>query len=208
MARSRLEDLASNFKSEVEVLHEKFLAISGNSACTGCRGAGCGGAILATWLQTKWSEFTEDLIVTSAVGTRRTRGTSFKPVAGVRSRSDAERMVKTAAASTAKNRGNLYPVWHSPKFVIDVGNCMGLHNLPQLVASLGPAIAPEQITGFRNYLVHPTNKTRQKYEQLRTKLGMHRMEPEDLLHQLHAPNLTVFTLWVRELQRIADAATQ
>ena len=208
MARSRLEELASTFKSEAEVLHEKFLAISGDSACTGCRSAGFGEAILATWLQTKWGEFTERLVVASAAGTRRTRGTSFKPVAGVRSRSDAEKFVKAAASSTAKERGTPYPVWHSPTFAIDVGNGMGLHNLAQLEAALGPAIAPQQITEFRNYLVHPTDRTRQKYDALRAKLGMHRIEPEDLLHQWHAPNLPVFTQWVRELQRIADAATQ
>ena len=79
MVRSRLDVVASNFKSEVEVLHEKFLAISADSACTGCQSAGFGEAILATWLQTKWSECTEDLIVASALGTRRTRGTSFNP---------------------------------------------------------------------------------------------------------------------------------
>ena len=208
MVRSRLDVVASNFKSEAEALHEKFLAISADSACTGCQSAGFGEAILATWLQTKWSEFTNDLIVASALGTRRTRGTSFKSVAGVKSQSDAEQIVKIAAASTAKKLGNPYPVWHSPPFAIIVGTSMGLHNLPQLEVSLGAALVPQQITEFRNYLVHPTKRTRQKYEALRAKLGMNRMEPEDLLHQLHAPNLTVFTSWVRELQRIADAATR
>ncbi len=208
MARSRLDVVASTFKSGAEDLHDRFLAIAADSACTGCQSAGFGEAILVPWLQTKWSEFTRGLITASAVGTRRTTGTPVRAAAGVRSLSDAERIVRAAAASTAQKRGNPYPVWHSSSFAVEVGALIGLGNLRQLEVTLGSAIVPRQITDFRNYLVHPSNGTRQKYEELQAKLGMLRMEPEDLLHQLQAPSLTVFTWWVRELQRVADAATR
>ena len=208
MVRSRLDVTASDFKSGAESLHDRFLAISADVGCAGCQSAGFGEAILVPWLQTKWSEFTRDLIVASALGTRRTRRTSVKPVSGVRSRYDAERIVKAAATRTAQKRGTPYPVWHSPSFAVEVGSLIGLNNLPRIEVTLGSTIVPRQITDFRNYLVHPSNRTRQRYEELQAKLGMLRAEPEDLLHQLQSPNLTVFTSWVRELQRIADAATR
>lgn len=208
MVRSRLDVVASTFQSGAEGLHDRFLAISTDSACTGCQSAGFGEAILVPWLQTKWAEFTRALITASAVGTRRTRGTPVRPIARVRSFSDAERIVRAAAVATAQKRGNPYPVWHSPSFAVEVGTLIGLGNLRQIELTLGSATVPIQITDFRNYLVHPSNRTRQKYEELQATLGMLRMEPEDLLHQLQAPNLTVFTSWVRELQRIADAATR
>ena len=208
MARSRLDAAAFTFKSSAEVLHEKFLAISADSACTGCQSAGFGEAILAAWLQTSWGDFTRELIIASALGTRRQRGTSFSGIVGVRTRAEAQKVVKATAARTVKANGFSYPVWHSPSFVIDVGSRLGLKNFPQLESTLAPTRVPRQITDFRNYLVHPGDGTRQKYEALQAKLGMHRTEPEHLLHQFQAPGLTVFTSWIRELQRIADYSTR
>ena len=207
MALNRLDAAASTFNSEAEELHEKFLEISGDSACVGCRSAGFGEAILAAWLQTVWANFTRDLIVASALGTRRRRGTSVKPIAGVRSRADAERTVRAAAACTAGKRGTTYPVWHDPSFAIDVGTLLGLRNLPRIEVAMGGTLVPGQITAFRNYLVHPGDRTRQKYGDLQAKLGKYRIGPEDLLHQLQRPGLTIFTSWVRELQRVADEST-
>ena len=207
MALNRLDAAAFTFNSEAEELHEKFLEISGDSACVGCRSAGFGEAILIAWLQTVWANFARDLIVASALGTRRRRGTPVKAIAGVRSRADAERTVKAAAACSAGQRGTTYPVWHDPSFVIAVGTLLGLRNLPKLELALGATLVPRQITVFRNYLVHPGDRTRQKYEDLQAKLGMHCKGPEDLLHQLQRPGLTIFTSWVRELQRVADEST-
>ena len=208
MVRSRLDVAASAFISELEVLHTRFLQISQDPACGGCQSAGFGEAILAAWLQTKWADFTRDLIVASALGTRRRWGTSVRAAAGVRSRLDAERMVKTAAASASHKLGFLYPVWHSPVFAIEVGTLIGVNNLPQLEVALGATSVPRQVTDFRNYLVHPGERTRQRYESLQFTLGMHRMEPEEILHQQREPGLTVFAWWVRELQQLAAEATR
>ena len=207
MARSRLDVAASAFKSDAEALHQKFLAISADPACTRCQSAGYGEAILAAWLQTKWSNFTRDLVVASALGTRRTRGTPVRAISGVRTLPVANKTVKDAAARIAKKRGTFHPVWHDPLFAIDVGTLLELDNLQTLEVALGPTLVPRQITAFRNYLVHPGDRTRQKYEDLEAKLGIHSMGPEQLLHQLLSPGLKVFTLWVRELQRIADVST-
>ena len=208
MPPSRLDVVASTFKSASEALHEKFLAMTSDAACTKCPHAGFGEAILTAWLQTKWIEFTHDLVIASALGTRRTRGNSVPAVAGVKSRADAQRIVKAATTCAVKKYGTSTPVWHAPWFVIEVSNLIGLRNLPKLETALGPTVTPEQITVFRNYLVHPGEKTRFKYEALQAKLGMLRMEPEHLLHQQQQPGLPVFTSWVRELQRIAYDSTQ
>lgn len=208
MARSLLDVTASTFKSCAETLHEKFIQISEDSACAGCQSAGFGEAILATWLQTAWINFTHDLIIASALGSRRKRRTPIRAITGVRSRDEAKNKVKSAAACTASKFGYNYPVWHSPPFAIEVGDRLGLNNQPIIKAALGATLVPRQITVFRDYLVHPGTRTRQKYEELQANLGMHLLEPEHLLHQLQRPGLPVFTSWVRELQQIADAATQ
>ena len=208
MAPGRLDVVASTFQLASETLHEKFLAMTSDAACTGCEHAGFGEAILTAWLQTKWIEFTRDLVVASALGTRRTRGNSVQPVAGVRSLADAKRIVKAATTCAVKKRGVGSPVWHAPWFVVEVGTLMGLRNLPKLEATLGPTLIPKQMTDFRNYLVHPGTSTRYKYEALQAKLGMLRVEPQDLLHQQQSPGLPVFTSWVRELQRVAYDSTR
>ena len=208
MARSRMDVAAADFKSEAETLHNRFLAISTDSACTGCQSAGFGEAILVAWLQAEWGRFTRSLIVASVLGTRRRRGNPVKAIAGVRSPADAEKVVKSAAAYTAKKHGTGHPVWHKPSFAIEVGSLIGLQNQPKLEVVLGATLVPWQITAFRNYLVHRDADTRKKYEVLQGKLGMHDMEPETLLHQFQKPGLTVFTSWVRELQRIADDSTR
>ena len=208
MVRSRLDVAASTFKLGAEGLHSKFLTIVSDTACTGCQSAGFGEAILATWLQTEWSKFTRNLIVASALGTRRTKGTPVRPIAGVMSLDDAEKKVRAAAASEAKKSGSAHPIWHKPGFTINVGALLGLNNQLQIVAALGATLVPRQITVFRNYLVHPGAETRQEYEALQAKLGMLRLGPEHLLHQHQQPGLPVFTSWVRELQQIADASTQ
>ena len=208
MALSRLDMVASTFQLASESLHDKFLAMTSNAACTGCQHSGFGEAILAAWLQTRWIEFTRDLVVASALGTRRTSGNPVQPVAGVKSQADAERVVKAATTHAVKKHGASSPVWHAPWFVIEVSNLIGLRNLPKVQAALGPTVTPEQITNFRNYLVHPGNKTRYRYAALQEKLGFLRMEPEHLLHQQQKPGLTVFTAWVRELQRVAYDSTR
>ena len=208
MASSRLDVVASTFQSESEALHQKFIAITSDAACTGCQSAGYGEAILTAHLQTKWIEFTRSLVIASALGTRRTGGNSVRAIAGVKSLSDAERIVKDATILAARNAGFTSAVWHAPRFVIEVGALIKLKKLTTLTAAMGPTLTPEQITDFRNYLVHPGEKTRRKYEVLQAKLGMHYMEPEDLPHQHQRPGLPVFTWWVRELQRIAYDSTR
>ena len=208
MAPSRLDVVASTFQTASEGLHDKFLAMTSDAACTGCQHAGFGEAILTAWLQTRWIDFTRDLIIASALGTRRTRGNSVRAVAGVKSRTDAERIVKAATTCAVKNRGLNSPIWHAPSFVVEVGTLVRLRNLRTLKDALGPTVIPEQITAFRNYLVHPGTRTRYRYEALQAKLGMLRMEPERLLHQQQKPGLPVFTSWVRELQRIAYDSTR
>ena len=208
MALSRLASVASTFNTCAETLHEKFVAISDEPACSGCRSAGFGEAILVAWLQTAWGNFTHRLIVASALGTQRRIGTSIRPIAGVKSQSDANKKVKTAAACTAKKYRYPYPVWHDPLFVVEVGTLLELKNLPRIENALGATLVPRQLTAFRNYLVHPGDGTRSRYEKLQAKLGMLSMDPEDLLHQFRSPGLMVFTSWVRELQRIANDSTR
>ncbi len=161
MALGRLDVAASTFKSCAETLHQKFLTIADDSACVGCQSAGFGEAILAAWLQTTWANFSRDLIVASALGTRRRKGKSIRAVAGARSRTDAEKIVKAAASSSACKRGAPYAIWHDPLFAIEVGTSLGIGNLQSLENALGATLVPRQITVFRNYLIHPGNQTRQ-----------------------------------------------
>ena len=208
MPPSRLDVVASTFKTHSEALHDKFLAMRADIACSGCKSSGFGEAILVAWLQTKWTEFTRSLVIASALGTRRTTGSSVQAVAGIKSLADANRLVKDASACVSERRGVGTPIWHVPGFVIEVSDLMGLRNLSRIEAALSPTNIPGQITDFRNYLVHPGNRTRSKYETLQAKLGMNRMEPEDLPHQQQNPGLPIFTWWVSELQSVAYDSTR
>ena len=208
MALSRLEAVAARFVSDSEALLCKFLEIIADANCTECQSAGYGEAILTPWLQTYWGNFNRELVVASALGTRRKTGSQFRPVSGVKSQADAERNVSKATRSAVETSGTVSAVWHAPWFAILVGSLIGLRNLAVIEASLGPTLVPRMITDFRNYLVHPADNTRQKYEALQAKLGMLNVKPENLLHQQLSPGLPVFASWVKELQGIAHDATR
>ena len=200
--------VAAAFQTDSEALRKRFMSMISDVACTECSSARLGEAVLPAWLQTKWSDFTRELVIASAQGTRRTQCNSVLPAPRVKSRSDAEKVVKAASTCTFKSRGLGSPIWHAPWFAIDVGTRIGLRNLETLKLTLGSSAVPGQITDFRNYLFHPGEHTRSRYEEMREKLGLVRVEPEDLLHQQLQPNEMVFTFWVNELQRVANASTQ
>ena len=200
--------VVATFESDSEALHGQFRSMTSDNSCVGCSSAGWGEALFSAWLQTTWATFTRELVIASAQGTRLRQGNSVLPVPGVKSRADAEKIVTAASRCTFKKRGLSYPVWHSPDFAIEVGNRVKLRNLATLEVNLGSSVVPRQITDFRNYLVHPSESNRSKYEEMREKLGFVRAEPEDLLRQQLQPNEMVFSYWVNELQRVANASTE
>lgn len=207
MSRSRIELLGTKFHRETEVIHDRFRGILADSMCEGCHAAGFGEAVLTFALQVAWSDFCRDLVVVSALGTRRSRGASIGSVSGIRSMQSAEELVMKNARNTVTERRLSNFVWHATWFTIDVGAKVGLQNQSQLELHLGSALAPEQIARFRNYLAHPEASARARYDGLLAKLGMPGVEPEDLLHKELRPGVPVFTHWVRELQRVAYAST-
>ena len=206
MASDRLEVVSCTFDSKSEIIHDKFLAITQDVSCLGCQSAGFGEAILTAWLQTLWGDFTHDLLIASALGILRTNGYHMEAVPGITSETEARRAIKQAAESAQKNLGFQAPVWHAPRFVIEVSHIVCLSNRQNIELVLGSSVVPGQITVFRNYLVHPTGENRIRYERLQASLGMLNFEPEELLHQHQSPGLRVFTMWIRELQRMANAS--
>ena len=208
MALSRLDRVNAGFQANAEALHDKFCAIRLDHCCSGCRSAGFGEAILTAWLQTSWGSFTRSLIIASTLGTRRTSANAFQALPGVRSNTDAERKVKAASAEVVEKHRYSDPVWHAPLFVVEVSNLLAIRNKSTIEITIGATSIPKQISRFRNYLVHPDERTRSEYNALQASLGMLRTEPEDLLHNEIKPGLPVFTEWVRELQRVAHASTR
>ena len=208
MALSGLDVVASRFQSDSEEIHEEFLRMRSDTACAGCDSAGLGEAILTAWLQNKWGEFTEDLLLESVLGMLPTMGNPAPAAGGLKTRAAAKRILKSAGACVIENQRLKGPVWHAPWFAIEASTLIGLRNLTQLQAALIPTVTPKRISDFRNYLVHPNATTRSNYQKLQEKLGMLRVETKDLLHQELKPGLPVFTAWVRELQGIAQDATR
>ena len=208
MPPSRLDIASRTFHANAEALHNKFLVAISDSACVGCTTARFSGAIFTAWLQEEWSSFLRNLIIASALGTRRKTGASVRAIRGVRNWLNAEKIVKGAAICVAKDRGLQQPVWHAPEFVIGVGNSVRLSNLPTIEATLSPTLVPQQLTVFRNYLVHPTNKNRVKYQNLQAEFGLLDVEPQDFVYRYRSRGVPIFTFWVRELQRIANASTR
>ena len=208
MPPSHLLIASSTFHDTAEALHNKFLVAISDPACVECTTARFSGAIFTAWLQEKWSSFLRNLIIASALGTRRRTGTSVRAIRGVRNWHNAERIVKDAAICVANKRGLRQPVWHSPEFVIAVGNYVRLANLHTIVITLSPTQVPQQLTVFRNYLVHPTDTNRIKYHKLQAEYGLIDVEPQDFVYRYRTRGVPVFTSWVRELQRIANASTR
>jgi hypothetical protein len=147
-------------------------------------------------------------LVVSALGTRRKTAASVKAVPGVRTETDAEKLVKDAGALEVKTRGVLQPIWHDPLFVVAVADRVGLANLTTIEATLVATRAPKQLTVFRNYLVHPTDKTRSKYQRLQEEFGLLDVEPQDFVYRNRRRGVRVFTSWTRELQDVAYASTR
>ncbi len=206
MALSRLDIVASTFQNDTEGLHNRFLAMTSDLACVRCESSRFGHAIKIAWLQNAWSIFTQNLLVASAIGTRRMKRIRVRPAPGIKSQRDAERLIKEVSSSIAKASGAPYPVWHAPWFVVEVARAMRLRNLEVIELAIGPARVPAYITDYRNYLVHPSARTRGKYDVLLARLGMLHVTPEELPRQEQTPGLPLFTSWIRELQRIADAS--
>ena len=208
MPSSRLDIASRTFTATAEALHEKFLAATLEPACVECTVAGFSGALYTAWLQTEWGDFSRSLVVASALGTRRKTGASIKAAAGVKTQLDAEKLVKAASACAVKMRGLQQPVWHDPLFVVAVANGVGLANLSTIETALGPTRAPQQITAFRNYLVHPTERNGAKYKKLQAEFGLLNVKPQDFVYQYRARGLPIFTSWIRELQNVAYASTR
>ena len=179
-----------------------------DTACLECRSAAFGEAILTAWIQNAWGEFTRDLVVASALGGQRRDGTPLEALAGVATRADAEQRVREASKDVAKQHGLAWPVWHAPWFAVEVSSSIGLSNFQSLEAALSPTLVPRQITTVRNVLVHPGQKAVKQYEALQAKLGMLNVAPEHLLRQVSSPGIPLFTLWIRELQMVANDSTQ
>ena len=203
MAGADLSAVYEKFYNETEAIHAKFLAIVQDTACAGCQSAGFGEAILTAWLQTKWGEFSRELLIESLL----CMYTANISVTATKTLGDAERTVTKTAREIAAKRGLPFPVWHSTGFVIEVAQEIALSNSTTIEHAIGPTTVPERITQFRNYLVHPTSRNRTKYEELLSKLGMLGKEPQELLHQSVRPGLVIFTSWIRELQFVSQAST-
>ena len=208
MPSSRLDIASLTFQDTAEALHDKFLVATSDPSCVNCTPAGFSGALFTAWLQTRWSDFSRRLLVVSALGTRRKTAASVKPAPGVRTESDAEKLVKDAGALEVKSRGVLQPIWHDPLFVVAVAWRVGLANLTTIESTFVATRAPKQLAVFRNYLVHPTKKTRSKYRRLQEEFGLLEVEPQDFVYRYRYRRVRVFTSWTRELQDVAYASTR
>ena len=208
MPPSRLDIASRTFQATAEALHDKFLVAISDPACVECPAAGFSGAVFTAWLQEEWSNFLRNLIIASALGTRRKSGASVRAIRGVSNRPNAEKIVNGAAKSVAKHRGLQQPVWHAPEFVIEVSNYVRLANFATIEATLSPTRVPQQLTVFRNYLVHPSDRNRIKYQKLQAEFGLLDIEPQDFVYRHRSRGVPVFTSWVRELQSIAHASTR
>ena len=208
MPPSRLDIASRTFHATADALHNKFLVAISDPACVECTAAGFSGAVFTAWLQEEWSKFTRNLVIASALGTRRKTGASVRAIRGVRTRPNAEKTVNSAAKCVAKNGGLQQAVWHSPEFVIRVSSHVRLANLATIEATLSPTRVPQQLTVFRNYLVHPSDSNRIKYRKLQAEFGLVDVEPQDFVYRYRSRGVPVFTSWVRELQSIAHASTR
>lgn len=88
--------------------------------------------------------------------------------------------------------------WDDPRFALQQASTLQIANYNQV--SIGLSSAQTQDMKFvRNFIVHPNEYTRLRYEQVARSLGSQGFSYDHLLSQRIAGGATIFESWVHQL---------
>ncbi|MYB76098.1 MAG: hypothetical protein F4X83_03180 [Chloroflexi bacterium] len=146
-----------------------------------------GQALLVVKLQNSWASFCRELVATSA--------------------SNNSGSVRKAANFVSQYMGYDHPVWHSPEFVVRVAKHLALPNECRIDLHLSASLSSGQVTGVRNYIVHPGDRTESKFQEVAAAIGTPGVGVGKLLNFRYSGGTTLFERWVKDLQRTARNTT-
>ena len=168
-----------------------------------------GQVFLTVRLQNIWGDYCLRLLEVSAHGGQTGfSGLVISPIVPGSSIAESNRLVGLAANDVAKTKGLQNPVWHSCQFTLLVANELNLSNYQIINSGLGPNVTAGQNNRVRNYVVHPGSGSSNGYSKVAAFYGMPNSEPVALLQSRQRGGLSLFELWVRDLQRAARLAAQ
>ena len=165
-----------------------------------------GVSFLVVRLQTLWAEFCRELILRSAIGGCATRTIQSLPAASnVKIVKDVQTIVETQSP-----KGKFVGFgarWEEPTYAIQQAQKLRVANFQNISLGLGSAATDcTNLKVVRNFIVHPNQHTRGRYDQMALVLGFYGLAPSELVNQRPQGGPTIFDYWVMNLENAARNA--
>jgi hypothetical protein len=154
-------------------------------------------------LQMLWGQLCRELIIRSALGGYHTiSGTILRKGSVVTDWRSIQTIIQ-------RRKGKGHSPWHIANFSMGVASDLRIQNYTQVSMSLGGTSPMDIIMVIRNYLVHPDELTKTKYENTTRAMGITgKIDPIDLMKTRVTGGAILLEDWVADLQLIAFNAMQ
>jgi len=103
---------------------------------------------------------------------------------------------------------NRPPSWHVSDFVIRVAQRLRVANYNTISQSIGAVSPIRDLIEIRNFIVHPNQRTQQRFQTIAIQYGTNSRNPIDLLNLIQPGGQSLFSLWVTQMQTLAAASIQ
>ncbi|MFQ5873493.1 MAG: hypothetical protein ACE5JL_06800 [Dehalococcoidia bacterium] len=164
-------------------------------------------SLLVVLLQNSWSTYSREILEVSAEAALPTlTWRQLQPSPMMSMYTGARQAVREAARIVADTMGYCDPVWHKPEFTIRVAAQLKVQNYEEIFYALSSTLTPSHVNWVRNYVVHPSDRTRAGYSKVAAAVGDPRADLGPLLRTQQVGGVTLFEKWVRELQATAEQA--
>ena len=205
MSTKNLSEVYAHFYGRTDSLIREFIAITPQSPqyYVSCELIHQSGRMMTVIRSVHlWGEFCRSVVTRSALGNIRTANSQVLPAApGISQASD----VLTVARMESNNRP---PPWHVSDFVIRVAQRLRVANYHTISQSVGAVSPIRDLIEIRNFIVHPNQRTQQRFQTIAFQYGSNSRNPIDLLNLTQPGGQSLFNLWVTQMQTLAAAAIQ
>lgn len=151
-----------------------------------------GRAHLVVRLQHLWGEFSKELVLKSAIGDGFTRfGKMLVRVGTMKSPPSNQKLVDTLKSGPSTH-------WEDPDYAITQAQKFSVVNYHEISLGLGSA-GLHEIKAVRNYIVHPTRNSREKFERAARNRGASGANPDIFVKQRTLGGSTLFEEWSSNL---------
>lgn len=197
MATRKLGSLYSRFFVRTEQLSDAFFAPlprNPNEAAS-CHFVHAAGEVqIINRLLVLWGEYCRNLVIQSTCGNVITlQGNRISSTPGITGFSDLRAKLGANAGAGPGTK------WDEPAWVIQRARHLAPANLTQINLGVGSAPIVE-LKVLRNYLVHPNEYTKGRYQSLAIQLGYPGRQPNELLKSNLPMGQNVFKAWIADFQ--------